>query len=715
MKSERIQYYYNELKRYYLKSDSDWTDKAKSIRTVAHNFYNELTLRDGKFNDALNEFYQSNHQRVVRDLAFTLKDELNNIVHNNIAVEKERYLLFYNSLVRLIYLATNVLPDEATLDFIGLDRTDRLNELNDEKKDAVLCDDKVIYVTAGPGTGKTLLLIHKLFQYIYTSERKQSIVALSFTNTAANELGEKFYRKAFEIRMPEDKEYDFYNGTIHSFCFRMLKSFFASEGKAFNYIIIDDADIRDLAEEIGIQLNNNYTIEEIAECLRSKLKTKNPDLLSAVEEIKKRYSIISIDDILTMFIDYLDHNQDFVSWLTPQITVLVIDEAQDLNAVNYEIFLRLMNIIPDLNVFLVGDPKQNIFSFNGGSYTHLAKFLESVPEYTEKTLTVTYRCPQIIADYVNEFTFNDCPNLALRSECGREGIIVTKSFPDLRKEAEYVVGEILSKGPLTHSAVLCSNLKYLVTFIATLYGKKIPYKVFGGRRSVKPYVKLFNHILRIIASDNDYSVRWVGRHFKLGGSKKVFYNSEFGKRVLEIRHSMAASAATFKDVASEVVDLIDYQGTDESVLDDYKILLEISRHYDSVDDFLFAFATDKETFADFYQKDYAECPVPVEETFLTVSTIHSAKGLEWDNVFIMGMSDENFPNPYFAKDKAPAEKLEYFNDRLKQMYVAATRSKANLFLTYSQVGVRGYKQSKSRYLQYVPLSAPPVLNESGNV
>ena len=276
MDSERVQSYYDDLKRYYLKTDSDWTDKAKSFRTIAHNFYNELTSLDGKFSDALKEFYKWNTQKVVSSLAFKLKDELNNIVHNNIRIDRDRFILYYNSLVRLIYLATNVFPDDATLDYIGFKPADKLSGLNDQQKDAVLCNDKVIYVSAGPGTGKTYLLINKLLQYINTSTHKERIIALSFTNTAANELGDKFFRKAFESRI--DKEYEFYNGTLHAFCFKMLKSYYASQDKEFNYIIIDEADIKDLADEIRIQLEDAYTANEIAECLKSNLRTKNPNL-----------------------------------------------------------------------------------------------------------------------------------------------------------------------------------------------------------------------------------------------------------------------------------------------------------------------------------------------------------------------------------------------------------------------------------------------------
>lgn len=696
METERVQYYYGELKRYYLKTDSDWTDKAKSFRTIVHKFYNELTGQNGRFCDALKEFYRWNDQKVTGCIAFKLKDELNNIVHNNIEIDKKRLTLFYEATVRLIYIATGVFPDEATLDFIGFKPVGLLEGLNDQQKDAVLCPDKVVYVSAGPGTGKTRLLINKLLRYINVSNVKERIIALSFTNTAANELGDKFRKKIFEALI--EKEFDFYNGTIHSFCFKMLKSYHLAHGKEFNYIIIDDNDINDLADEIRVQLENAYTTDEIAKCLRSYLKTRNPSLRAAVADIKKRYNIISIEDILNRFLEFLNEDGSFRLWIRPQITTLVIDEAQDLNEMNYIIFTRLMEVIPEMKLFLVGDSKQNIFGFNGGSYENLNHFLSEVGRYSEKTLTITYRCPQVVADYVNTFSFTDCPNPPLVSFSDVPGSVNIKASHSLNEEASFVLDTIRSQGSLRKSAVLCRNLKYLSIFISLLNLSHIPYKVFGGKKIVKPHVKIFNHFMRIIESDNKYSIKRIGQAFRIDTSGENFYKSYIGKRIKEIKSYATNPEVGFADIATTVVDLINCQGGDNEAADDYEKLLEISKQYSTIEDYLLAFATDKDTFGDFYQKDYAECITPVTDDFLTVSTIHSSKGLEWDNVFIMGMSDENFPNPYFARDLDKQGQSKYFNDSLKSMYVAATRTKGNLFLTYSEVNSYGYHQTPSRFL-----------------
>ena len=131
MNPSRVQEYFDELKFYYVKPDSDWTDKAKSMRTIAHRFYNEITEQDTTYHLALVEFYRGNQQKIVANIAFQLKDKLNTIVHENLKIDKEYYMGLYNAIVRLIFLATGIMPDEATQEFIGFKQEDLWESLND--------------------------------------------------------------------------------------------------------------------------------------------------------------------------------------------------------------------------------------------------------------------------------------------------------------------------------------------------------------------------------------------------------------------------------------------------------------------------------------------------------------------------------------------------------------------------------------------------------
>ena len=702
MEHSRVQEYYEELKFYYKKLDSDWTDKAKSMRTIAHRFYSEITETDTTYHLALVEFYKGTHQKIVSGLAFQLKDKLNTIVHENLPIDKECYIGLYNAIVRLIFLATGIMPDEATQEFIGFKQEDLWESLNDEQKDIVLCDDKIIYVNAGPGTGKTRLLVHKLLRYIQISTSKEKIVALSYTNTAAGELGDRFREAIFKVKL--EKGYDFYNGTIHSFCYRMIKSFYASKGDEFSDIIIDDEDIRNLAEEIHVQLEEKYTVNEIAECLKSRLRSKKPGLTEILTEIKQRYSIISIEDILHKFLEEC-MKDDFREWISDKLTTLVIDEAQDLTKLNYDIFSQLKKIIPELKLFLVGDPRQNIFNFNGGSYEHLNAFLKAYPTHTKKPLTKTYRCPENITNYLNTFKFHDCDNQKLKSMCEEPGQVLVSPCQSNETEAFRVIEKIKEIGDLKNTAVLCNSMLYLRDFIALLGECEMPYKVFGGKKYLREHVKLFNHIMRVLDSDNEYSIRVLDREFALNlkgysgkNIRERFYASNFGRRLKEIKEESVRLEQDFHTITCTIIDeVLALKSDTAEMMEDYRQLMELSNHYPAISDYLLSFAIDRDTFSCFYSKDYVECQVPVKSDYLTVSTIHSAKGLEWNNVFILGLSEGCFPNPRHAGDTKEKQD-KFYSDEGKKMYVAASRAKCNLFLSYSTMTPWGTLQRPSRFI-----------------
>ena len=672
------------------------------MRTIAHRFYSEITETDTTYHLALVEFYKGTHQKIVSGLAFQLKDKLNTIVHENLPIDKECYIGLYNAIVRLIFLATGIMPDEATQEFIGFKQEDLWESLNDEQKDIVLCDDKIIYVNAGPGTGKTRLLVHKLLRYIQISTSKEKIVALSYTNTAAGELGDRFREVIFKVKL--EKGYDFYNGTIHSFCYRMIKSFYASKGEEFSDIIIDDEDIRNLAEEIHVQLEEKYTVNEIAECLKSRLRSKKPGLTEILTEIKQRYSIISIEDILHKFLEEC-MKDDFREWISDKLTTLVIDEAQDLTKLNYDIFSQLKKIIPELKLFLVGDPRQNIFNFNGGSYEHLNAFLKAYPTHTKKPLTKTYRCPENITNYLNTFKFHDCDNQKLKSMCEEPGQVLVSPCQSNETEAFRVIEKIKEIGDLKNTAVLCNSMLYLRDFIALLGECEMPYKVFGGKKYLREHVKLFNHIMRVLDSDNEYSIRVLDREFALNlkgysgkNIRERLYASNFGRRLKEIKEESVRLEQDFHTITCTIIDeVLALKSDTTEMMEDYRQLMELSNHYPSISDYLLSFAIDRDTFSCFYSKDYVECQVPVKSDYLTVSTIHSAKGLEWNNVFILGLSEGCFPNPRHAGDTKEKQD-KFYSDEGKKMYVAASRAKNNLFLSYSAMTPWGTLQRPSIFI-----------------
>ena len=556
--------------------------------------------------------------------------------------------------------------------------------LNEQQQAAILCRENIVYVNAGAGSGKTTLLVAKIVDYILASDTPQKIVAMSYTNTAARQIGERFYRQMDQFGIAADSE--FFNGTIHSFCFRMMKAYSDQMGQPFEYTILDDEELHELKEELRNELHDTVPLEKY----------------------KARLKVISVEDILSLYMKMLDDDPQFRQWMQSQVTFMAIDEAQDLSAANYEILDRLLDVIPDLRLFLVGDPRQNIFEFNGGSYKHLDSFLSKHPHQT-KNLTITYRFGQEIADYVNTFHFSDCENHPLRSYSNTPSTVSVRQSPTEQDEARCVISRVKDAGNLSSNAVLCNNLRYLDTLIAELKREQIPYKVFGGRKIVKRHIRFLNHILRILDNENPYSIgkiaQYAGIDIVQDGKKRKskFFASDLGQLILSIRDDCAdADFPTLMDCVIERI--MRDPADDEATSQDYDNLLLLSMQFQTISDYLMAFASDKDTFAAFYRKDYEDCEVADNGEYLTLSTIHSAKGFEWDTVYVMGLCEGNFPNPYFCKDMPEPEKEEFFSNEWKKMYVAATRAKRSLILTYSStIRRKGYffKKPESRFISQI--------------
>ena len=581
-----------------------------------------------------------------------------------------------------------------------------LSGLNDQQRDAVLSRARIVYVNAGPGTGKTQMLTSKLVDFIVSSPSPQKIVALSYTNTAARQIGERFRKKAAGLT----SRYTFINGTIHSFCYRMMRMF---NDTSLDYTILDDEELSELASDIRSSLHSDVPQSLVMGCLKSDPSVSGSSLYESVSELKKVLKVISIQDILTLFLEKLDSDSSFRDWISTQVTVMAIDEAQDLSELNYAILDKLLEIIPSLRLFLVGDPRQNIFEFNGGSYKHLDSFLKNHPDHDTKTLTLTYRCCQPIAEFVNTFSFSDCRNYALQSVC-HEGDISVLDASSEDEEADKVCEALKEYGNVSSCAVLSNNLHYLNPLITRLNKEKVPYKVLGGIKVMKRHIRFLNHILRIIDSENAYSIRkiaqYAGLDITVNGrrNKRKFFESELGQIILSIREDCTNNDFLFKDLASRVIEeIMEDPSDDKQVSADYATFLRLSGEYSSISDYMASFATDKEKFSSFYDSEVEECPVSTDDGYLTISTIHSAKGLEWDTVFIMGLCEGNFPNAFFCKALLPEQQQEFFNSEWKKMYVAATRARKSLCLTYSSnITRKGYTFQKepSRFLKGTSLT-----------
>lgn len=728
MEEKQVNFYYEGMKQAFVRPDSNWAIKALDFRGFLEDFFKILTPElDGQFTmqDRIDDYYDSNpDEEAMRMRAHRIRKKLNYIIHHfieirpeeikRVSVTKDDIKSIFEDLVLIIYNATNVIPDSATFELLGVNQSDCLKGLNEQQKDAVLADSRIVFVNAGPGTGKTTLLVQKMVHHIIKNPQSNHIVALSFTNTAARQLEEKFQQQAFKYL--KENQYELFNGTIHSFCLRKMRKYYQLKGRSFEYMIIGDDELFDFAPDICRLLNDKYTLEEINGFLSNSSKLWPEDLTAAVADIKTRYKFISINGILSLFDDLLSKDKDFADWILASSDMLVIDEAQDLNESNFRIFSRLLELKPSLKMFMVGDPRQNIFEFNGGSYEYLDKFLAQYQnDVARRDLSISYRCPEAVLGFVNGFTFLDCENVPLCSDIA--GQIQAKAYPTIQDESANVVDAISAIGDFDSCSIISPNIKGLADITEHLNAKGIPYVVLGGRRKIKSHIKFVNNLLRILYNNNEKSILSVcralaidvktqpigaPRHFS---PKELFFRNTYGRSLREIHKEYDRLEWGLPSLVDAIVDKLLPTGmyTEPQVAEDFKKLRSLISGYKTIKEYLDAFTIDKERFICFYEKDFVESVVATDGPCLTLSTIHSAKGLEWKYVFLIGMYDLNFPGLKKYSNKTTDKHEKYLNTKKKELYVACTRAAQQLNISYPEV-IESIEQTPSRLIAGLEIS-----------
>lgn len=728
MKEKQVHLFYEEMKKTFVKPTSEWVDKAKTFRTILEKFFKILTPEldsQATLWERMVAYYDANpDEDAMRSRVHRIRKRLNDIIHDEfeigpedvkyVIVTKEDIRKIYEDSVLIVYSSTKVFPDNATFELLGVNQSDYLKGLNEQQKDAVLTDSRIVFVGAGPGTGKTTLLVQKMVHHIIKNPQSNHIVALSFTNTAARQLEEKFQQQAF-IYLQEN-QYELFNGTIHSYCLRKMRKYCQLKGRPFDHVIISDDELFDFAPDICRHLNNKYTLEEINGFLSNSSKLWPEDLSAAIADIKARYKFISLNGILSLFDDLLSKDKEFADWLLASSDLLVIDEAQDLNESNFKIFSRMLELKPSLKLFMVGDPRQNIFEFNGGSYEHLTKFLAQYQnDVACRDLSVSYRCPEAVLDFVNGFTFMDCGNVPLRSDIA--GQIQAKAYPTVQDESASIVDSISAFGDFDSCSVISPNIKGLADIIKHLNDRGIPYVVLGGRRKIKSHIKFVNNLLRILYNNNEKSILSVCRTLAIDvmtqpigapfhfSPKELFFRNAYGRSLREIHKEYDRLEWGLPSLVDEIVGKLLPAGmyTEPQIAEDFKKLRSLISGYKTIKEYLDAFTIDKERFICFYEKDFVESVAATDGPCLTLSTIHSAKGLEWKYVFLIGMYDLNFPGLKRFSNLTTDKHEKYLNTKKKELYVACTRAAQQLSISYPEV-IESIEQTPSRLIAGLEIS-----------
>lgn len=610
--------------------------------------------------------------------------------------------------------------------------------LNENQLKAVSTTSKYTRIVAGAGSGKTRVLTYRISYLISEmSVDPSSIVAIAFTNKVAAEMKER------ALKILNGMGSGLSVSTFHSYCAKFLRKEIDVLGFPNNFTIIDEEDqvklIKDLAVEDGFKRNDDIVKHTLGFISYYKCKGCYPDSIVLdrfasdndkkalkfflkYEERKDQMLSLDFDDLLLRTIQILKEYPDIKAKWQKRITNILIDEFQDTNDVQYELIKLLMR--PETALYVVGDPDQTIYTWRGANQSIILDFNRDFPLAETIVLDRNYRSTKSILDAANKLISHNKKrvpkDLYTLSEEGDE--VVTEASFSRDKEAEYVVNQIenlrLSNPNVRYRdiAILYRAAYLTLPFENELMHRRIPYQIYGGikffqRKEVKDVLAYF----RLIYNHKDdisferivnVPARGIGKStMDILKAEKEALNLSYFDYIDTIENYDTAIKA--KNVAALAVLINKIHETkkrlDENLEAYPKILEDFVRELGYFD----YLASDDETAEEKlgnvktllenivdYLKDNPESSFEEylqnatlqtsqdeikDGDYVSLMTVHVAKGLEFDYVFVVSMIEGVFPSERTMLESGHDGEEE----ERRLCYVAFTRAKKKLFVSYN--------------------------------
>ncbi len=596
------------------------------------------------------------------------------------------------------------------------------SDLNSAQLEAVKSKNGSILVIAGAGSGKTKTLTYRVARLIEDGVKPENILLLTFTKKAAAEM---LNRATVVLDSRCEKVA---GGTFHSFSNLLLRKYSKYLGLKNNFTIMDRADCEDVIKHnVGKmfpkkekRFPKKSTIldiysKSINKVTQTRLIIENeyPQFLhceDAIIEIHKAYvtykrenSVLDYDDLLLYVKLLLENNENLRKRISNEYKYIMVDEYQDTNTLQSDVIKLLAS--EHGNIMAVGDDSQSIYSFRGANYKNILNF----PNMFENTkiikLEQNYRSTQNILNFTNKIIekAKEKYTKVLFSEIKSDVVPALICAKDSQMEADFIcqrILELLDEGiPLSDICVLARNARMSYNLEIELSKRAIPFQKFGGPKFLETaHIKdIVSHIRVLINPDDVISytrilllLRGVGAStvnnimpvlkgnlnpdIKLLPSNKTTSITPLVEILQKLRHYLPKKKPS--EIVEEIIayykpilkDKYDDFAKREKDLDHF---IYLSGQYSNLEDFISDLALEppEQSVEGMYKHN-------VDDEALTISTIHSAKGLEWDSVFIIGAVDGRFPSAYSFNSE------EEMDEELRLLYVAATRAKNNLYITY---------------------------------
>ena len=588
--------------------------------------------------------------------------------------------------------------------------------LNEAQYEAATCDDRAVLVVAGAGSGKTRTIVYRLAWLLEHDVDPTSLLLLTFTRKAAREM----INRANELLMQDAS--GVLGGTFHSFAYKTLKMWPPEWLEGRQFTLMDQSDALNALQrsktalKIGAK-NRSFPKSQTIQGFISKARNKEKSIeeiishdayhLSVyaedIEKIAKEYrrycreqGLMDYDDLLFELEDLLKTNTSAQESLHRRFNHIMVDEYQDTNPVQARI-VRLLSNTDDPessnHVMAVGDEAQSIYAFRGSTIRNILDFPNFFPGTRVIRLEENYRSTQPVLDVANTILSNAAESFQkVLFTRNTQGLPVFLYEPyDEERQAEMVVEEILSlrsKYAPEEIAVLFRSSYHSYLVETALNRSGVPFKKFGGLKYTEAaHIKDCLAFVRLIHNPTDITAfsRLASMHAGIGPKtiERMFAHIRNGdddgltqaiRRFPDFANDLSFidSLREEKSPSAIVNEIITYfqPRLETRYADDWTMrkqsleeIVQVASSYETVDDFVAELVLDP-------SKDEED------ERFgkFTLSTIHSAKGLEWDAVLLIDLVYDRFPTRHALN------RQEDFEEERRLMYVACTRARKELHL-----------------------------------
>ena len=626
--------------------------------------------------------------------------------------------------------------------------------LNDRQKEAVISTEGPCLVIAGAGSGKTKVLTHKIAYLISEKYVKPwNIIAITFTNKAANEMKERIQN------IIGDAANDLWMGTFHSICVKILRKYIDRIGFDHSFLIFDTSDQKTLIKECLKDLKvddklftDRAVLSEISNGKNEMLEPKDykikyagdfrretiGNIYELYQQRLKENNALDFDDIINYTIKILTENPDVLEYYTEKFKYVLVDEYQDTNKAQF----MLVSILASKygNITVVGDNDQGIYSFRGADITNILNFEKDFPGTKIIKLEQNYRCTGNILKAANAvikhnenkyekklWTANDegeLPSIYQSEDEYDEASYVVKQINHLKTEEYYKYSDFVVLYRMNSQSRAIEDI---------LRREDIPYKIVGGlkfyeRKEIKDIIAY----LRLIYNTSDnISLKRIINEPKRGIGKTSLDNiqqisEQNGISMYEvIKNAEQFGLNRVKANADDFINLIEELRTKQNELSISELIketlnksgytkalelensVEAESRIQNLEEFLTVAIEFEEEFADNTLGEFLENitlssdidNVEDAENSVTLMTLHSAKGLEFPTVFLVGLEEGIFPGyKSIGEENALQEERRLF-------YVGITRAKEHLFLTCAKrrtiFGSTSYN-AISRFVKEIP-------------